>query len=88
MNPGTSNIGNCLGDCHPTTGWPTHEGQRRSLAHRHCLPSVAIKTRSRNPGISDWDLPGTDHLITDHLAADTAVANRDQKSLIGHRRQA
>jgi hypothetical protein len=46
-----------------------------------------VKSHQRYRDVGAGHLPGPDHLVAGGQAADAAVADADQESLVGHRRQ-
>ncbi len=66
---------------------PVDERERRALAHRHRLAGVARKIHERHRDIRHRHLPGPDHRVARAKAAHGPIADGDEKSLVGDRRQ-
>ena len=80
-------IGNRLGDRHAPRSRGVDQRDRRALADGHRFARVAREIRERDRDVGDRHLPGTDHRIARAESADGAIADRDQKGLVGDRRQ-
>ena len=81
-------IGQRLADRHSSRSRPIQHRQRRALAQRHGFAGLGIETGGGHRDIADRDLPRSDHLIPAHQPGHRAVADGDEKALVGHRREA
>ncbi len=61
--------------------------ERRALAHRHRFAGVAGEIHQRHRDIGHRNLPRADHRVAGAQPADGAVADRDEKRLVGDGRQ-
>ena len=61
--------------------------RRRPLPHGHGFARVALVAAQGDGGVGHRHLPGAHHLIAADQSAHRAIADRDQKGLVGDRRQ-
>ena len=79
------NVGDGLSHRHARRRRCVEHRQRRALAHRHCLASVAHKISKRHRNVCHRHLPRPDHLLAGSETADEAVTNGDEKGFVGDR---
>ena len=72
---------------HPPGRGRVDEGERSAFAHRHRFAPVSPVVDQSHRAVGDRNLPGTHHLVPAHQAGDAAVADGDEKALVGHRGQ-
>ena len=61
---------------------------RRALAHGHGFAAVTVVAAQADRDVGHRHLPRSHHLIAADHSADRAIADGDQKGLVGNRRQA
>ena len=81
---GSGNVSDRLADRHPPRGGRIDTSQRRALAHRERLATVALKTHRRHRDVGHWHLPRSDKLIACGQATHRTVTNADEKVLAGN----
>ena len=83
-NPGAHNVGDRLSDRHPAARRRIDQRQRGTLTNRNRLATKRIEAGNGNSGICHWHLPRPDHLVSDDLPTNAAIADCDQESLVGY----
>ena len=81
---GGEDVGDGLGHREPTGSRRIEHRHRCALAHRHRLPGRAAVIGERHRHIAHRHLPGADQLVTADESADGAVADGDEKGLVGY----
>src|SRR5690625_3510422 len=79
------NIGNRFRHSQAPRGRCIQKSHWSALADTHRLARVALIAHRRHRAVSHGDLPEADHLIPGHHPGDRAIADRNQKTLAGHR---
>ena len=78
------NIRNSLAHGNTSRGWRVQSGERRALTHSHRLTAVAVVTAGRHSNVTDRLLPGPDELVTHRHTTNAAIADMNQKRLVGN----
>ena len=81
-------VGQGFAHGHARGGGCIQQRQRCALAHGHGFAGVALVAGGGDRRVRHRYLPRTHHLIAAHQAGDRAVADGDEKGLVGHRGQA
>ena len=84
---GSQNVGDRLGDRQPCGSRRIQHRDRRALADRQRLARRTVVVSERHRGVAHRHLPRADQLVAADQAADVAIADGDEKGLVGHRRE-
>ena len=88
FDPRRGDIREGLADRHAARCRTVDHGQRRALAHREGFAAIGLESHQRDGYIGDGHLPRTDKRIARAKPPHGTVTDRNQESLVRHRRKA